>query len=131
MEQVHGLCIPHVVETEGRGTAVRIRRVTRPLWIRCRNYVHNTNHRLDYVVDVGKVPLHVPIVEDIDRLTLENRLGKLEHHHVRTAPRTVYRKEPQARRRQAEQIRVAVRHELISPLRGAVHGQRMIGTPPD
>ena len=50
------------------------------------------------VIDVGKVPLHVPVVVDVDVFAREDHLGELEVRHVRASPGSVDREEVQTRR---------------------------------
>ena len=55
----------------------------------------------DDVVDIGEVARHPTFIEDLDRLSGEDRAGEQVGGHVRPPPRTVHRKEPQPGRRQA------------------------------
>ena len=69
----------------------------------------------------------VAVVEDIDRLALEDIAREQEQRHVRASPGSVHGEESQARGRQLEERRVGVRHELVGALAGGVQRHRMIG----
>lgn len=67
--------------------------------------------------------------EPLPRLYTRAGAGEIDDSrpsHVGTTPRAVNGEEPQAGRRNTEQVRVAVRHQLVRPLRG-VQVDRMVG----
>ena len=66
------------------------------------------------------------MVEQLDRLARQDRGGEQPHRHVRAAPRPIDREEAQAGRRQAKQVRVGMRHQLVRLLGGAVEAERMV-----
>jgi len=66
------------------------------------------------------------VVEDLDRLALENGLGEEVRGHVRSAPGAVHGEKAQARARQTIQVAVGVRHEFIGFFGGRVQAGGVI-----
>src|SRR6185312_17539103 len=60
--------------------------------IRTRRTGGNLEYPGDNVINVGKIALHFAMIEDIDRFAFENGARKQVDCHIRTPPRTVYRK---------------------------------------
>ena len=56
------------------------------------------------------------VVVEVDRVAVEDGAGEGEQRHVGAAPGAVHGEEAQAGRRDAEQVRVAVRHQLVGAL---------------
>jgi len=79
----------------------------------------------DDVVDVGEVPVHPAVPEDVDRLAAEQGAGEEKQRHVRPAPGAVNGEEPQARDAHAVEVVVHGRHQLVHLLRRAV--ERALG----
>ena len=73
-----------------------------------------------------KSRLHLAVIEEIDGLALEDRLGEEPWRHVRPAPGTVDGEEAQARHRQAVEMGVAIGHELVRLLGRGIERLRMI-----
>ncbi len=84
------------------------------------------NNALDDVVDVCKVSLHLAVIVNIDRFAAQDRTSEQIQRHIRSAPRTIHGKEPQASRGQLIEVAIAVSHELVRLLRRRVQTQRMI-----
>ena len=61
------------------------------------NLLHDPHDAFDDVVDVGEVPLHASVVEDLDGVALQNGPREQEQRHVRPSPGTVHGEEPQPR----------------------------------
>ena len=89
--------------------------------------VDDADYRFDDVVDVGEVAFHVAVVVQVDRVAVQDGAGEGEQRHVGPAPGAVHGEEAQAGGRDAEQVRVAVRHQLVGALGGGVQADRMVG----
>ena len=88
--------------------------------------VNNPYHAFDDIVDIGKIAHHPAVVEHRDRRALHDAIGKLEQRHVRPSPRPVDGEEPEPGARNAEQMRIAVRHQFVGLLGRRVKRDRMI-----
>jgi hypothetical protein len=66
------------------------------------------------------------VVEDVDRPAFEDGLGEQEQRHVRPAPRAIDREEAQAGGRQAVEMAVGVRHQLVGLLGRGVQADRVV-----
>ena len=67
------------------------------------------------------------MVVEVDRVAVEDGAGEREQSHVGPAPGSVDGEEAQAGRWDAEQVRVAVRHQFVGALGGGVQADRMVG----
>lgn len=94
---------------------------------RCGRAVEDADDAFDDVVDVGEVPDHASVVVDVDRLAGEHGFGELEQRHVRSSPGAIDREKTQTRAGQAEEMRIAVRHQFVGALGGRIQGDRMVG----
>src|SRR6266508_2797686 len=83
-------------------------------------------HPLRDVVHVGEVALHPAVVEHLDRLALEDRLREQHGRHVGPSPWPVDGEEPESGRRDVEQVRVGVRHQLVRLLGRGVEADRAV-----
>ena len=92
----------------------------------CGGPIDQPHHRLHDVIDIGEIAPHFSVVEQLDRLAGADRGGEDPHRHIRAAPRAVDGEKAQAGRRQIEQVRIGMRHQLVRLLRGAVQAERMI-----
>jgi hypothetical protein len=55
-----------------------------------------TPHRLDDIVNIGEVALHLAVVVDVNTFTFQHRFRELEQRHIRAAPRAIDGKEAQS-----------------------------------
>src|SRR3546814_6745852 len=96
-----------------------------PVWparlVGRRRIVEHADHPVDDVVDIGKVALHVAVVEHLDRLPLEDRLREDIERHVRTPPGAVNREKPQTCLRKAEQMRIGMAEDRKSTRLNSSH----------
>src|SRR5712691_571174 len=120
------LAVADIVHVPGRAAGGRIRGLPRPSRVRRRGLWHEPYDRFDHVVDIGEVPAHLAVVEQLDRPALHDGIREQPHGHVRPAPRPVNGEEPQAGRRQREQMRVGMRHQLVGLLGRTVEAERVI-----
>ena len=88
--------------------------------------IERAHHPLDDVVYIGEVAPHAAVVEDVDRTALEHRPRKQKQRHVGPPPRAIHGEKAQAGRRQAVQMAVRVRHQLVGLLGRRVHAHRVI-----
>ena len=62
----------------------------------CRWVVNDPDGTLHYIVNIGEVADHIPVVEHLDRPACGNGISEQHRGHVRTSPRSVDCKEPKA-----------------------------------
>ena len=91
-----------------------------------RSTLHDAKDAFNDVVDVGKVALHIAVVEDFDRSAFGERVGCGEVEHVRAACGSVNREEAEAGGRDIVELAVAVRQELIGLFCSRVKGDRIV-----
>ena len=84
------------------------------------------DHRFDDVVDISKVALHAPVVENVDCFTPDNRSGEFVGSHIRSSPRPIHGEKPESRHWNLEQMSVGMRHQLIGFFRRGVKRNRMV-----
>jgi len=82
---------------------------------------------VDDIVDVGEVAQVFPVVEELQRFPLRDRLGEEDRGHVGPAPGSVDGEEAQAGDVEAVQVGVAVGGEFVALLGRAVERQRAVG----
>jgi hypothetical protein len=75
--------------------------------------VDQANKCLGDIVDIGEIPSHLAVIEELDRLAGKNRLGKDEHGHVWPPPRAINREKAKACGRDAIQVTICMRHQLV------------------
>src|SRR5205823_11811388 len=85
------LVVSNVVNTVERGAVAQL------VLAAARRLLHHTDHPLDNIVNIRKIAQHLPAIINLDRTPLENALAELEDCHIRTTPRTINRKEAEAR----------------------------------
>ena len=127
VHELHRAAVADVENAERRiaGGGIGIGGV--PLRIRLRDIVADPDHAIHQVVDIGEIA-HVPaVIEQLDRPASDDVPRELEQRHVGPSPRPIDREEPQARRRQPEQMTVAVRHQFVGALGRRVELQGVIG----
>ena len=61
-----------------------------------RRFCHHTDNAFYDVVHIGKVPLAVTVIKNLDSLTVDQLIGETKVSHIRTTRRAIYREEPQA-----------------------------------
>ena len=88
--------------------------------------VEGGQHTRDDIVDIGKVALHLTMVEDRDRVTRQNFPGKDVKRHVRAAPGAIDSEKPQTGLRQAIGRRIGITHQLVRLLGSGVKGDRRV-----
>ena len=88
--------------------------------------VEAADHPFDDVIDVGEIPLHVALVEHLDRLAGQDRASEQHRRHVRPTPGAIHGEEAQARGRQAVEMAVGVSHQLVGLLGGRIQAHRMV-----
>ena len=105
---------------------IAFNRVAVPIGRALRFPVDQAADRLGDIVDIGEVAPHLAVVENLDRLAGEDRLGENEHRHVRTSPGTIHRKEAQACRGKPIEMAVGMRHQLVGLFRCSIEADRVI-----
>src|SRR5690242_19647581 len=120
MVQLNRRTAAYVVDPERSIAGGGVRRGAAPVLIGRRRQLHDADQALDDVVDIGEVSLHAAVVEDVDRLACEYGLGEDEQGHVRSAPWSVDREEPQTSRGQPEKMAVGMGHQFVGLLAGGI-----------
>ena len=87
---------------------------------------HDTDHTLHDVIDVGKVAFAVAVVEDLDGLAFSEFVGEAEIRHVRTASRTIDRKETETCGRDIVEFRIGMGHELVALFGSSIEAHRVV-----
>ena len=78
------------------------------------------------VIHICKVPLAVPVVENLDGFAVHQFVGETEICHVRTTSRAINREEPQACRGDIVEFGVGVCHQLIRLLGRCIQRHRVV-----
>ena len=89
MGEFRGLVIPDVIDSEWSGASCGVWGLVIPVGVRCGDLVHQWDHCVDDIVDVGEVPFHFTFVEDIDWFTFEDGFREFEQCHIGSSPETV------------------------------------------
>lgn len=89
-----------------------------------RGVLHDTNHSLHDVVDIGEVALAVAIVEYLDGLAFHQFVGEAEVSHVGTTGGTIDGKEAEAGRGDVVELAISMGHQLVALLGSCIkrHG---------
>lgn len=88
--------------------------------------LHDANHSLHNVVDIGEIALAVAIIENLDGLTFHQFVGEAEVSHVGTAGGAIDGKEAEAGRWDVVELRVGMGHQLVALLRGGVEAHGVV-----
>ena len=91
-----------------------------------RGVLHDANHSLHNVVDIGEVALAVAIVENLDGLAFNKFVGKTEVCHVGTTGWAIDGKEAQAGRGDVVELAISMGHQLVALLRGGVEAHGVV-----
>ena len=91
-----------------------------------RSSLHHTDNTFDNIIHIREVSLAMPMIEDLDRLSCQKLIRKSEVRHIRTARRTIHRKEAKTRTGDVVQLRIAMSQKLIRLLRRRIERYRMI-----
>jgi hypothetical protein len=75
--------------------------------------IEETEDAFDDIVDVCEVAAVMSVIEDVDGLSGQYAFREVEQGHVGSAPRTVYGKEPQSRRRHLKEMAIRMRHQFV------------------
>src|SRR6266542_1884720 len=126
LADINRAAVADVVEAPRRAAAGKLRMLARPLWIALRRAVEDPQHGFRRIVDIGEIPPHPAMVEQRNRASLEYGGGEPPHRHVGPPPRAIDREEPQPRRRNREQMRVSMRHQLVRLFGRAIEAERVV-----
>src|SRR5674476_1052270 len=72
----------------------------------------------NYIVDVGEVPLHLPVVKNLDGLSGKNRFCEKEQRHIRATVWSVNGEKPETCCWYSEQMTISVCHQFVTFLGG-------------
>src|SRR4051812_33182871 len=105
--------VPDVVNSIGRSAPTWVWGFTFPTGVNLSRLIKNSYDAFSDVVDVGKVPLHLAKIEYLDRLVLDDGLGKEKQRHIGPTPGAIHGKKAKAAAWHAIEMRIAMGHELI------------------
>ena len=88
--------------------------------------LHDTPDSLHDIVHIGEVPLAVSVVEDLYRLAFQKLIRKAKVRHIRSAGRTVDRKEAQSGGRNIIELGIGVSKKLVGLFRCRIERHRII-----
>ena len=91
-----------------------------------RSALHNSYNAFHNVIDIGEVPPHIAIVEDLYDLPCHQLLCGRIIEHVRTTCWTVNRKEPESRGRDIVELGIRMRQQLIRFLCCCIQADRIV-----
>ena len=115
MHELFRLVVADIVDLIAVAQLIFFRRITE----------HMLNARYN-IIDIREIAVHVSVIVNLDRFSLADLVGEFEISHIRASERTVDREEAQARRRDAIEMTVRIRHELIRLLRRCVETDGMV-----
>lgn len=124
--QFFGLVVAQVINSVGAIAGGRIRLVSAEGRVSFGPPVHDPINPLDDVVDVGEIPPHLAMVEDLDRNTFQDCLGEEVVGHVRSPPGSVNREEAQPGHRQAIEMAITVGQQFIGLLSSGIERHGMV-----
>src|SRR5215210_703053 len=78
------------------------------------------------VIDIGEIAAHVSGIKQPDRTAFHDGGSKNEHGHVGPAPRSIDGEKAKPPRRQAKQMAVGMRHQLIRLFARRIEADRMV-----
>ena len=78
------------------------------------------------IVDVGKIPIHVAVVVNLDGFPLADFIGKFKIGHIGPAKRTIDRKETQSCCRNPIKMTIGIGHKFVGFFRCRIQTDRMI-----
>src|SRR5262249_22462122 len=99
--------------------------IAAPVWIRSRYTIHQAHDSLDDIINVGELALHAAMIEYLDRL-VSNIARVNKQSHIGPSPRAIHGEKTQTRRRQAEQMAIAVSQKLVRLLSRTINADGMI-----
>ena len=120
IQQVFWIAVADVIDCIGRNGQT----ILAIFLFRC--LLHDANDTLHNIVNVGKVPLAVAKVENLNGLPLQQLVGEAKIGHVWTARRTIDREEAQTRGRNVVELTVGVGHELVALFGGRIERNRIV-----
>jgi len=126
MHQIHGGIVSDIVQPIGAITGGGIRFFAVPVGGRVRYFVNDPRDPFHNVVDVGEVPFHFAVVEDIDWPIFQDGLREQEQSHVRSAPWPVHGEKSKAGTGKTEKAAVTVGHKFIGFLACGIERNRMV-----
>ena len=97
-----------------------------PRQVRRGTMIGDAQDSLDDVIDIREIACVIAIIEDVDRLAGENLAGKNEKRHVGAPPWSVNGKKTQARRRDAEEMGITMRHQFVCLLARRIEAHGMV-----
>src|SRR5437660_12621499 len=115
------MIVPDVVYTIVRCN-VRVAGFALCAW-RLRQYAHNA---FDNIVNVSKIPMHLPLVVNLNGRSLMNGLAELKDRHIRSAPRPIDREETEPSYGKPVKMRINMGHQFIAFFRRGVKADRVV-----
>ena len=113
LQQLHRLVVADVINLIWRAACARIRGIAGPAGVGAGRLVHHPHDSLDNIINIRKVPLHLPKVEHIDRPAFEDRPREQKQGHIGTAPWTIDGKKAKAGSWNIIQVAVGMGYQFI------------------
>ena len=88
--------------------------------------LHDANHSLHDVVDIGEVALAVAIIENLDCLTFNKFVGETKVCHIWTTGGAIDGEEAEAGRGDVVELAISMGHQLVALLRGGVEAHGVV-----
>ena len=88
--------------------------------------VYNPGNTFNDIIYIGKITLHVPVVEHINRFTGYSCFCEKKERHIRATPWAVHGKEAQTGCCNPVQMAVGMSHKLICFFAGRIETDRVI-----
>ncbi len=120
IEQVHRTVVAYVVELVGRD-----RKPILP-YPAFGSVPHHPHDPLNDIINVGKIPLALAVVEYFYFFSSDEPVGKTEIGHIRAAGRTIDREEPQTGGRDVVQLAVGIGEQFVTFLGGGIQAHRIV-----
>ena len=90
------------------------------------NCVNQQADAFNEVGHIGEVTLHIAVVINVDRITVQDRLCEFEQCHIGASPRAVDGKETEHRNGQVVEVSIGMCHRLCRLFRGSVEGHLVV-----
>ena len=126
VQQGHGLRITDIVDSIRGETSRRIGTGAVPSRIGRGGTRRDPDDPFDDVVDIGEVPLHFPLVVDVDGLAGQDGPGEKKQRHVGTSPGAVNGEKAESRAGDPVENRISMGHEFVGFFRGGIETHGMI-----
>src|SRR5438270_13955202 len=96
------------------------------IWLRDRRLSKDPHNAFDNIVDVSKVPMHLPLVVNLNGRSLMDGLAELKNRHIRSAPRPIDSEKPEPSYGKPVKMRINIRHQFSAFFRRGVKADAVV-----